>query len=622
MCGFVGFTGTDEQSELVLTAMMNRIIHRGPDMGGQHIVDNVALGFRRLSILDLSEAGAQPMSSDDGKVTIVFNGEIYNFQELRAELEAAGYAFHCNADTEVLVHGYEEWGEDLVNRLRGMYAFVIHDQNKNKLFGARDIFGIKPFYYYQASDGSLLFGSEIKSFLDHPKFEKAVNHDALRPYLTLQFPATEETFFRGVFKLAPAHCFTYDLTTNTMDIKRYWSCDFTDDNSKTFEEYVDECDKVVHESVAAHRIADVKVGSFLSGGVDSSYIAACLMPDTTYSVGFDYKNFNETNYAAELSDKLGIKNVRKMITADEFFDALPDIQYHMDEPQSNLSSVPLWFLAEMARKDVTVVLSGEGADELFGGYAYYEDTVPVRKYKKMVPLPIRRALGNLALHMPYFKGHNFLVKGAEIPEKSFLGQALVWPEREVDGVLKPEYNTGDGAFELAAPIYARVKGQPELVKKQYLDMNMWLPGDILLKADKMCMAHSLELRVPFLDRKVMEFAEHIPDRYRINENGNKQVLRHAANKSLPDEWATRPKVGFPVPIVYWLREQKWYDYVKEYFTAPWASEFFDTDELMHLLDLHFAGKGDFQRKIYTPLVFLVWYKRFFIDEDQPAVQAA
>ena len=272
MCGFVGFTGTDEQSELVLTAMMNRIIHRGPDMGGQHIVDDVALGFRRLSILDLSEAGAQPMSSDDGKVTIVFNGEIYNFQELRAELEAAGYVFHCNADTEVLVHGYEEWGEDLVNRLRGMYAFVIHDQNRNKLFGARDIFGIKPFYYYRASDGSLLFGSEIKSFLDHPKFEKAVNRDALRPYLTLQFPATEETFFKGVFKLAPAHCFTYDLTTNTMDIKRYWSCDFTDDNSKSFEEYVDECDKVVHESVAAHRIADVKVGSFLSGGVDSSCV--------------------------------------------------------------------------------------------------------------------------------------------------------------------------------------------------------------------------------------------------------------------------------------------------------------------------------------------------------------
>lgn len=496
MCGFVGFVGgTDNQSE-VLTKMMDRIVHRGPDMGGQFIDGRVALGFRRLSILDLTEAGAQPMANEDGSVVIVFNGEIYNFQELRSELEAKGYKFHCGADTESLLHGYEEWGEAVLDRLRGMYAFVIWDKKKNKLFGARDIFGIKPLYYYpmaDAGDGApgVLFGSEIKSFLDYPHFHKAVNKKALRPYMTLQYSATEETFFEGVYKLPPAHYFTVDIPTGKMNIERYWDCDYSA-VEKPFEEYVDELDEVVHESVEAHRIADVKVASFLSGGVDSSYIAACLMPDKTFSVGFDYKNFNETNYAKELSDKLGVENVRKMITADEFFGALEDIQYHMDEPQSNLSSVPLWFLAEMARKDVTVVLSGEGADELFGGYAYYEDTVPVRKYKKMVPLPIRRALGNLALHMPYFKGHNFLVKGAEIPEKSFLGQALVWPEREVDGVLKPEYNTGDGAFELAAPIYARVKGQPELVKKQYLDMNMWLPGDILLKADKMCMAHSLE----------------------------------------------------------------------------------------------------------------------------------
>ena len=336
-----------------------------------------------------------------------------------------------------------------------------------------------------------------------------------------------------------------------MDIKRYWSCDFTDDNSKTFEEYVDECDKVVHESVAAHRIADVKVGSFLSGGVDSSYIAACLMPDTTYSVGFDYKNFNETNYAAELSDKLGIKNVRKMITADEFFDALPDIQYHMDEPQSNLSSVPLYYLAQMASKEVTVVLSGE-----------------------------------------------------------------------VDEVLKPAYDTGKNAAEMCAEYYKQVPNCCELSKKQYLDMNMWLPGDILLKADKMCMAHSLELRVPFLDKKVMEFAEHIPANYRVNEEGCKLVLRHAANRTLPDEWATRKKVGFPVPVKFWLREQKYYDYVKEYFTAPWAADFFDTDALMKLLDDHFKGRALNQRKIYTTLTFLIWYKRFFIDENKGTEVAA
>lgn len=615
MCGFVGFTGHVENDERVLKAMMDRIVHRGPDMGGTHIKDGVALGFRRLSILDLTEAGAQPMGNEDGSVFVVFNGEIYNFQELRAELEAAGHTFHCDADTEVLVHGYEEWGEGLVDRLRGMYGFVVHDMRSGKLFGARDIFGIKPFYYYQTADGDLLFGSEIKSFLEHPHFKKAVNKKALRPYLTMQFPATDETFFAGVYKLPAAHCFTFDIASGRMDVRRYWDADFSDDNSKTFDEYVEECDRVVHESVAAHRIADVKVGSFLSGGVDSSYIAACLMPDKTFSVGFDYKDFNETNYAKELSDKLGIENYRKMVTADEFFEVLPQIQYHMDEPQSNLSSVPLWFLAQLAAEQVTVVLSGEGADELFAGYAYYEDVPSLARFKRVVPRGIRRALGNFVADKPYFKGRNFLLKAAEMPEKWFTGQAFVYRPDEIDDIVRPEYAGGPDAFELCAPVYDRVQDFCDLSKRQYLDMNMWLPGDILLKADKMCMAHSLELRVPFLDKKVMEFAQHIPARFRVNENGNKQVVRHAANRVLPDEWATRPKKGFPVPLKFWLREQKYYDYVKEYFTAPWAEEFFDTSKLMQMLDDHFEGRALNQRKIYTALTFLIWYKRYFIDED-------
>lgn len=618
MCGFVGFTGHVENDERVLKAMMDRIVHRGPDMGGTHIKDGVALGFRRLSILDLTEAGAQPMGNEDGSVFVVFNGEIYNFQELRAELEAAGHTFHCDADTEVLVHGYEEWGEGLVDRLRGMYGFVVHDMRSGKLFGARDIFGIKPFYYYQTADGDLLFGSEIKSFLEHPGFEKAVNKKALRPYLTMQFPATDETFFDGVYKLPAAHCFTFDIASGRMDVRRYWDADFSDDDSKTFDEYVEECDRVVHESVAAHRIADVKVGSFLSGGVDSSYIAACLMPDKTFSVGFDYKDFNETNYAKELSDKLGIENYRKMVTADEFFEVLPQIQYHMDEPQSNLSSVPLWFLAQLAAEQVTVVLSGEGADELFAGYAYYEDVPSLARFKRVVPRGIRRALGNFVADKPYFKGRNFLLKAAEMPEKWFTGQAFVYRPDEIDDIVRPEYAGGPDAFELCAPVYDRVQDFCDLSKRQYLDMNMWLPGDILLKADKMCMAHSLELRVPFLDKKVMEFAQHIPARFRVNENGNKQVVRHAANRVLPDEWATRPKKGFPVPLKFWLREQKYYDYVKEYFTAPWAEEFFDTSKLMQMLDDHFEGRALNQRKIYTALTFLIWYKRYFIDETAPA----
>ena len=618
MCGFVGFTGHVGNDEAVLTAMMDRIIHRGPDMGGMHIDGGVALGFRRLSILDLTEAGAQPMGNEDGSVFIVFNGEIYNFQELRAQLEAAGHTFHCHADTEVLVHGYEEWGEGLVDRLRGMYAFVIHDAKAGKLFGARDIFGIKPFYYCQTAAGDLMFGSEIKSFLEHPGFEKAVNKKALRPYLTMQFPATEETFFASVYKLPAAHCFTYDLASGEMSVRRYWDADFSDDDSKTFDQYVEECDRVVHESVAAHRIADVKVGSYLSGGVDSSYIAACLMPDETFSVGFDYENYNETNYAADLSERIGVKNYRKMINADEFFDILPTIQYHTDEPESNLSTVPIYFLAQLASEHVTVVLSGEGADELFAGYPYYEDVPSVARYKRLVPRPIRRALGSFVAGKPYFKGRNFLLKGAEMPEKWFTGQAFIYRSDEIDQIVKPEYAGGPDAFELCAPIYERGKDFCDVSRRQFLDMNMWLPSDILLKADKMSMAHSLELRVPFLDKKVMEFAQHIPVKYRVNENGNKQVLRHAANRILPDEWATRPKVGFPVPLKFWLREQKYYDYVKEYFTAPWAAEFFETDKIMQLLDDHFDGRASNQTKIYAVLTFLIWYKRYFIDEKAPA----
>ncbi len=611
MCGFIGFTDRPGGEKVILEKMMERIVHRGPDMGGMYVDGGVALGFRRLSILDLSDAGAQPMQSEDGNVVVVFNGEIYNFQSLREELRAKGHTFHCGADTEVLIHGYEEYGTQLVDRLRGMFAFVIWDKKRRRLFGARDIFGIKPFYYYPIPDGSgLVFGSEIKAFLEHPKFVKAVNENALRPYLTLQYSATEETFFKGVYKLPAAHSFVYE--NGEMRISRYWDCKF-EPREQTFEDCAERLDGVVHESVAAHRIADVKVGSFLSGGVDSSYIAAVLMPDTTYSVGFDYNKFNETNYAAELSEKLGIHNRRKLITADECFDAFADIQYHMDEPQSNPSSVPLWFLAKLAREEVTVVLSGEGADEIFAGYEWYADTPAMEKFKRL-PLGVRRAAAGAAKKLPYFKGKNFLIKCAERPEDYFYGQALVFPEAEADAILQPGYANGPLAHELAAPVYARVRGQDEVTKKQYLDMNLWLPGDILLKADKMCMAHSLELRVPFLDKEVMSFAETIPTDYRIRGAEVKAVMRHAANKTLPDEWANRPKKGFPVPIRYWLREEKYYNIVKESFTSDYAAVFFKPDALMKLLDDHFHERANNQRKIWTVFTFLVWYKRFFVDE--------
>ena len=611
MCGFAGFSGRLENKKEIINAMMGRIIHRGPDMAGDFIDDDMALGFRRLSIIDLSEDGTQPMTNEDGSIVTVFNGEIYNFAELREELSAKGHCFKCHADTEVLVHGYEEYGESLVERLRGMFAFVIWDRNKKTLFGARDHFGIKPFYYGSLSDGSLIFGSEIKSFLEHPNFVKAVNRRALRPYLTFQYSVMEETFFEGVNKLLPAHCFTWNAEDG-MKIRRYWDVDFTE-GEESFEHYRDELDATVRESVAAHRISDVRVGSFLSGGVDSSYITAALMPDETFSVGFAFDKFNETDEAGELSRLLGIKNYKKIIEADECFENFEDIQYHMDEPQSNPSSVPLYFLAKLAKEHVTVVLSGEGADEIYAGYEWYDETPMMRKYKKL-PKPLRIAAASAARKLPYFKGHDFIIKGSSRPEDYFIGQALVFPEKEALSVLNDKYRDAPSVKEITAPIYERVKGKSELVKKQYLDLNLWLPGDILLKADKMSMASSLELRVPFLDKVVMKQAQEIPSRFKINEKNTKYVLREASHKTLPDEWANRTKKGFPVPIKYWLREDKYYNIVKEYFMSDFAAEFFRRDAIMKLLDDHKNGKAQNQRKIWTVFTFLVWYKKFFIEE--------
>lgn len=612
MCGFVGFSGRLEKRQEILEKMMSRIIHRGPDSAGEFIGDDIALGFRRLSIIDL-DGGAQPIYNEDKSVVTVYNGEIYNFMELRRELERAGHRFVTRTDTEVLVHGWEEYGERLIPKLRGMFALLVYDMKNHKLLGARDYFGIKPFYYYRTERGDYMFASEIKSFLEHPDFIKKLNRRALRPYLTFQYSALDETFFEGVYKLPPAHYFVLDLDKKPLlEPVRYWDIDFTE-KPGDFDALASDIDKTVRESVEAHKISDVKVGSFLSGGVDSSYITACLMPDKTFSVGFDYDKFNETNYAKELSDKLGIENYRELISADECFDAFSDIQYHMDEPQSNPSSVPLYFLARLAKQQVTVVLSGEGADEIYAGYEWYDEPPMMQKYKR-IPQPLRLAAASVAKRLPYFKGHDFIIKSTGRPEDYFIGQAYVWGDKNALRVLRPEYRVGPSPSEVTAPIYARVKDKSELDKKQYLDLSLWLPGDILLKADKMSMASSLELRVPFLDKIVMKQAESLPHEYKINGKNTKYIFRKAANKTLPDEWADRKKMGFPVPIRRWLREEKYYNIVKDCITSEYAAEFFDTRLLLSLLDEHYAEKADNGRKIWTVYTFLVWYKRFFIDE--------
>lgn len=614
MCGFVGFTGGAFDKHPVLSRMTARIAHRGPDSEGFYIDERVALGFRRLSIQDLSREGDQPFADDSGRYRMVFNGEIYNFPTLREELKKLGHAFRTGTDTEVLLHSYLEYGEDCIAHLRGMFAFVICDTEDGSLFGARDFFGIKPFYYTVFSDGGFGFASEIKSFPEHPAFVREVNRAALRPYLTLQYSATEETFFRGVFKLPPAHAFNYK--NGTLTVRRYARPEFKEDLTD-IDEAAELIDRTLHDSVEAHRIADVSVAAFLSGGVDSSYVTTCMMPKKTFSVGFSQEKFDETNEASELSAILGIGNERRTLTAEECFEAFPKIQYHMDEPQANPSSVPLWFLSKLAREEVTVVLSGEGADELFGGYEWYIDTPSMKKYKQKVPRAIRRMAASAASHLPYFKGHDFLLKCDERPERYFVGQARVFSEKEALSVLARDCRCGEEPLALAAPYYKETKGMHEMTRKMALDLSMWMPGDILLKADKMSMAHSLELRVPYLDREMLAVAERLSPVLRGGANGETKIaLRRASEKAVPDEWAKRPKKGFPVPIRFWLKEEPYYRLVKEAFDAPYAAEFFNQKKILALLQEHYEGKSNNARKIWVIYTFLVWYRAFFIDYDQ------
>lgn len=615
MCGFIGFFDTREKKEVIVERMMDRVIHRGPDMGGKYIDAHCGLGFRRLSILDLSEAGAQPLYSEDGNKILVFNGEIYNYTEIREDLMAKGYKFKSNTDSEVLIHGYDEYGEALVNKLRGMFAFCIWDKVEQKVFAARDNFGIKPFYFYEYEyngQKALMIASEIKAFLDHPSFEKEVNKKALKPYLTFQYSAQpDETFFKGVKRLKPGHYFTYQ--NGEMNIQKYWEVNFNDQH-KTLEENIADIRAVIDDSVKMHKQSDVPVGSFLSGGVDSSYITEQLMPDKTFSIGFAEDTFDETTHAEDLSNILNIENIKRTIDADDCLGMLPTIQYHMDEPQSNPSTMPLYFLSKLVKdNDVTVVLSGEGADEIFGGYEWYGLDEGQKKLKKL-PSFILKPAASLAKHLPNFRGKTTLLRAGRPVEETFIGQALVFEEDEAKDILNSDYQQSRSVKDITDKVYSLVQGKDDVTKKQFLDIKLFMAGDILQKADKMSMAHSLELRVPFLDKEVMKVGEQIGSEQKITNGTTKYVLRKAAEKSLPEEWFKRKKKGFPVPIKLWFQEEKYYQFVKEYFQADYVDQFFDREKINQLLDDHYQGVVNNARKIYTVLVFLVWYKRYFIDE--------
>ena len=605
MCGIAGFINARAEADgAVLQGMLARIAHRGPDGQGVFVQGRAALGHRRLAIIDL-DGGPQPMFNEDGRLAVVFNGEIYNYQALTEELTAAGHTFATKSDTEVLLHGWEEWGRDLLPRLRGMFAFALWDRESETLFCARDYFGIKPLYYYVAEDGTLLFASEIKAFLDHPAFEKQLNESQLELYLSFQYSPGEETFFRGVKKLLPAHCLTLD--GSGLRVERWWQADFTPELSPT--DWPQTIDETMQDSVAAHKIADVEVAGFLSGGVDSAYITSLARPTRCYTIGYAEEGYDEAAEASHLARVLGIQNRVRRITPEEFWDAIPAVQYHMDEPLADAAAVALYFLNGEAARDVKVCLSGEGADEFFAGYNIYKEPFTASWYDRL-PAGLRRALGAVAQRLPAVPGVNFLVRRALPLEERYYGNTALMTERQKRRLLRHDYRAAL-PFDLARPYWQASAGLDPVTRMQWCDLHLWLAGDILLKADKMSMAHSLELRVPFLDREVFALARRLPPDVKADARQTKKALRAAAARHLPLPSAERKKRGFPVPVRDWLRDPVYTARVRAAFDSPAAARFFQVRQLHILLDRHLRRRQDNWRQIFCIYCFLVWYEQFF-----------
>ena len=602
MCGIAGFISPARADAAALAPMLARIAHRGPDGQGTFVEGPAALGHCRLAIIDL-QGGAQPLYSEDKNFVVVFNGEIYNYRELTAELTALGHTFTTRTDTEVLLHGWEQWGRELLPRLRGMFAFALWDRRAQVLFCARDMFGIKPLYYCRCADGTLLFASEIKAFLDHPSFEKQLNTAQLPLYLSCQYSPGRDTFFAGVQKLLPGHFL--EFSEGIVRTTRWVQPAFLPGDTPPAP---DELEAVLRQSAEAHKIADVEVAGFLSGGVDSAYLTALARPARTYTISYAEPKYDESFPARALARNLGLRNRVRCISPGEFWDAVPAVQYHMDEPMADAAAVALYFLNREAARDVKVVLSGEGADELFGGYNIYRDPFTARWYDRLPPW-LRGGLGAAASLLPPGPGVNFLVRRGLSLEERYFGPTALLTEREKRRLL-PGYEGDGDPVCLTESSWDMTEDQDPVTRMQQVDLQLWLAGDILLKADKMSMAHSLELRVPYLDKEVFALAAALPAAAKANARMTKIALRQAAARTLPPAAAARKKLGFPVPVRDWLRQEPYTSRVRAVFSRPAAGEFFNVRLLHTMLNHHLHG-GDCWRQIWCVYSFLIWYEQFF-----------
>lgn len=610
MSAFVGFStkGLDN-SEEIIKAMLAAVSHRGPDASGFFVKEGKALA---TCLLDTSGQSlpALPLFNAEKTKVIALDGLIYNAEDLRSELENKGRSFESGLDAEIILQGFEEYGEDILLKLRGMFAFVIWDTEKNSFFAARDIFGIKPFYYYEKGS-DFLFASEIKAFLEHPHFVKEFNADRLPEYLAFEYIPDEETLFKNVNKLLAGHSFCYE--SGKLSIKQYYDYNFIIDPEKEIDHWVDLIEKKFSASVKLCRQAGVEVGCFLSSGVDSSYVAAEMVKEKkmrAFSVGFAEEKISELPYAQEYANSLGIEFISRTVSAREFFDISPTVQYQMDEPLPNPSALPLYFLSQLASKELKTVLSGEGSDELFGGYSYYKEPLEFEKYQKL-PRAVRTLLAKVVKALPAFKGKKFIMRGSLPIEKRFIRNQYVFSEEERKALL-PNFGPMKEAWIFNKPYFDKVKELDDITKMQYVDLHSWAVFDIMQKADKMSAAHGLELRMPFLDIEILKVALQIPVEYRVSREKTKIVLRKAALRQMPAKNADKKKLGFPVPLNDWLRDDVYYTEIKALFLKDFAKELFNTDYAIKLLDDHKSGKSFNMKKVWSLYCLLVWYEEYFI----------
>lgn len=621
MSGFVGYMLNTEkeinQDEMNrLTNMTNIIAHRGPDEENFYTDENVRLGFRRLDTKGLDN-GQQSLSYEDNRYHIVFDGQIYNYIELRKQLEKKGYTFETRSDTEILITLYIDKKELLLHDLRGMFSFLIWDKQEKELFGARDPFGSKPFYMME-DDQDLYFASEMKSLqsLVQENFgkETEINLEGLQHYFSFQYVPEPQTMKKGISKLEPGHYFVKKLGEK-IEVKSYWK-PFFKPKKYSFNSQAKKIQDTLRESVALHMRSDVPVGAFLSGGVDSSVIVALakeINPSIeTFTVGFKRDGFSEIEIAKETAEQLEVKNNHYVITPEEFIKELPNVIYYMDDPVADPAAVPLYFAAREARKKVNIILSGEGADELFAGYNIYREPGSLKVFD-YIPKPLQSALKSLARQFPEgMRGKSFLERGTTSLENRFIGNANLFSETEKELFVKT-YQQDYNFKKVTHPLYDQVRHYSDVQKMQYIDLHTWARGDIIVKADRIPMAHSLQLRSPFLDREVFKVASELHPEHTIANKTTKYILREAIRGVVPDSVLYNRKLGFPVPIRHWLKNEL-YDWAKTVIKDSPTDQFIDKSYILNLLELHQQEKIDYSRKIWSVLVFMIWYKIVFENE--------